>query len=248
MAGVFFLDENTGWISGLQGRIMKTADGGRTWKRQPTGTMAGISDVFFIDENTGWAAGDGTIADKKGGILLRTTDGGNTWTRQDTGIREGEPNTLWAIRFLNEKEGWIAGGAMLHTSDGGQSWNPQYPGMLGTWDVHFADADNGCAVGRDEILRTTTGGLPGAVWAKKQEDGKPANFGHLVVTKKSEGYLLAEHPDSRVGIHIKTSDAKPNVGDYIYVHGKIATENGEKIVAADSIEIMCAGWGVLPER
>ena len=80
----------------------------------------------------------------------------------------------------------------------------------------------------------------------QQADGTPANFGHLVVTKKSEGYLLAEHPDSRIGIHIKTSDAGVNVGDFIYVHGKVITENSEKIIAADSIDVQTAGWGILP--
>jgi hypothetical protein len=84
------------------------------------------------------------------------------------------------------------------------------------------------------------------VWAKNQADGTPANFGHLVVVKKSEGYIWAEHPDSRVGIHIKTSDANVKAGDYIYVHGMVKTDNSEKLIEADSIEVQTSGWGMLP--
>lgn len=236
LCGVFFLDKNTGWISGANGRVMKTTDGGKTWKRLSTGVAVGLGGVFFTDENTGWSSGNV-------GSVLKTTDGGATWAKQDSGTKI----PMGVIYFANKNEGWIAGNTMVHTSDGGRTWTAQDFGSLGVWAMYFTDANNGWTFG-SEILRTTTGGLPGAVWAKKQPDGAPANFGHLVVTKKSEGYLLAEHPDSRIGIHIKTSDAKPNVGDYIYVHGKIATENSEKIIAADSIDIQCAGWGILPAK
>ena len=237
---VHFLDRDTGWVCGENGRMMKTTDGGRTWKRQGTGTTNILASVCFVNDRVGWASGTQ-------GIIVKTTDGGETWAKQNSGKKE----QLTGIYFINGNEGWAAGlgTTMVHTVDGGQTWTAQdYGTWNGLFDVRFTDSNNGVAVGGPIVLRTTTGGLPGAVWAKKQADGAPANFGHLVGTKKSQGYLLAEHPDSRVGIHIKTSDDKPAVGDYIYVHGKIATENGEKIIAADSIDIMCAGWGVLPEK
>lgn len=237
LRGVFFVDQYTGWACGANGRIIRTTDGGRTWKRQICGLATYIGCVFFVDKNTGWAA------DAKGNII-KTTDGGDIWIAQESGTKQ----QLAAMHFNNAEEGWLAAGGsdIAHTVDGGQTWAVQNSGMFGTWDVDFTDSNNGWAVCGPLIVRTTTGGLPGIVWAKKQSDGTPANFGHLVVTKKSEGYILAEHPDSRLGIRIKTSDDKPTVGDYIYVHGKVATENGEKIIAADSIDIQCAGWGILP--
>lgn len=240
LGGVYFSDKRTGLVCGQGGRIMKTTDGGATWIRKGTGTIDFLADMCFLDARTGWACGTR-------GCVLKTMDGGETWTRQTTGRKE----ELAGICFIDQSEGWAAGlgTTMVHTTDGGQTWTTQdYGTWNGLWDVRFSDSDNGIAVGGPIILRTTTGGLPGAVWAKKQPNGKQADFGHLVITKKSQGYLLAEHPESRVGIHIKTSDDKPAVGDYIYVHGKIATENGEKIIAADSIDIQCAGWGILPAR
>jgi photosystem II stability/assembly factor-like uncharacterized protein len=219
---------------------MKTTDGGKTWKRQPSGTTNFLAGMRFVNEKTGWVSGTQ-------GVMLKTTDGGETWSQQKSGV-EGQ---LAGISFISQKEGWAVGinREIIHTTDGGETWTAQDTGTWnGVWDVLARDSNNCWVVGGPIILHTTTGGLPGAVWAKKQPDGAPANFGHLVVTKKSQGYLLAEHPDSRVGIHIKTSDSKPNVGDYIYIHGKVITENNEKIIAADSIDIQCAGWGVLPAK
>lgn len=40
---------------------------------------------------------------------------------------------------------------------------------------------------------------------------------------------------------IKDPQAKP--GDYIYIHGKTATEGVERVIDADSIDIVTAGWG-----
>ena len=42
---------------------------------------------------------------------------------------------------------------------------------------------------------------------------------------------------------IKDTTAK--VGDYIYVHGKIASDGDEKVVDADSIDVITAGWGIV---
>ncbi len=236
MWGVYFVDRNTGWIVGDKGRIMKTSDGGKTWKRQASGVTACIAGIQFSNAMCGW------VSDSSGHILV-TNNGGETWAKQDSGVEK----QLVAIRFVDDQHGWAAGIPAVGTGDGGKSWHKQDAGGA-AWDMHFVDKDTGWIVGAWNVLRTTTGGLPGAVWTKKQPDGAAASFGHLVITKKSQGYILAEHPDSRIGIHIKTSDGKPAIGDYIYVHGKIATENGEKIIAADSIDIMCAGWGVLPEK
>lgn len=234
---MFFHDANTGWIVGVKGRIMRTVDGGKTWKRLPSGSSDVLSNVYFVSAKVGWICG-------RMGLILKTTDGGDTWIKQQSGTGVW----LTGLHFVDETTGWVSGqGLVLQTTDGGKTWTVQSACGAGAMYVRFADANNGWATG-GSILRTTTGGLPGAVWAKKQPDGTPANYGHLVVTKKSQGYLLAEHPDSRIGIHIKTSDGKPNVGDYIYIHGKVATENSEKIIAADSIDIQCAGWGILPAK
>jgi photosystem II stability/assembly factor-like uncharacterized protein len=66
---MWFFDSTTGWII-LSDSILKTTDGGKTWKRQKSGTINPLNRVFFINKNTGWIVGNF-------GTILRTETGGD---------------------------------------------------------------------------------------------------------------------------------------------------------------------------
>lgn len=75
LTDVVFIRSSKGWISGEDGRIIYTEDGGQNWSdRSP---MPGVSlrAVTFINENTGWAVGEN-------GVILHTLDGGYFWINQ----------------------------------------------------------------------------------------------------------------------------------------------------------------------
>lgn len=55
--GVHFTDSQNGWAVGLNGTILQTSDGGETWTKQESGTLAHLSDVQFPDAQTGWIVG-----------------------------------------------------------------------------------------------------------------------------------------------------------------------------------------------
>ena len=89
-------------------------------------------------------------------------------------------NDLSEVTFIDENNGWMVGGygTILHSGDGGQTWSIQPSGTTsGLFDVSFADAQTGIALGSryDEhlardcalILRTTDGG---AAWTKVSAD------------------------------------------------------------------------------
>src|SRR5690606_16168804 len=57
LAGSFFIDQQFGWVVGLNGTILHTTDGGNTWIREETNTSSLFHDVFMIEE-TGYAVGD----------------------------------------------------------------------------------------------------------------------------------------------------------------------------------------------
>ena len=65
----YFVDANCGWVTGRNGTILRTTDGGATWHPQTTRTWYDISSVCFIDVNTGWVSGDY-------GAIMATEDGG----------------------------------------------------------------------------------------------------------------------------------------------------------------------------
>lgn len=85
LRAVSLVDADTGTaVGGLylppDNTILRTTDGGATWRRQgpPAGRLSGVS---FVDATTGVAVGDY-------GTILQTTDGGATWTRQSSGTTE----------------------------------------------------------------------------------------------------------------------------------------------------------------
>ncbi len=83
---------NSGTAVGNDGTILRTTDGGTTWKQQTSGTTEDLYDVSFTDSDNGTAVGsDGTI--------LRTTDGGTTWTRQTSGTTE----TFYGVSFTDSE-------------------------------------------------------------------------------------------------------------------------------------------------
>jgi photosystem II stability/assembly factor-like uncharacterized protein len=77
LTGVFFHDRNLGWAVGHDAVILKTTDGGESWRRvhyDPDLEMP-LFDVVFSDANHGMAMG-------AYGLVLVTDDGGETWTEQ----------------------------------------------------------------------------------------------------------------------------------------------------------------------
>jgi photosystem II stability/assembly factor-like uncharacterized protein len=77
LTGIYFLNRNLGWVVGHDAVILRTVDGGRSWKRvyNAPEDETPLFDVWFKDENHGFAVG-------AYGYFLVTTDGGQAWTRQ----------------------------------------------------------------------------------------------------------------------------------------------------------------------
>ncbi len=125
---VQFMDESTGWVTGVRispetggqdGLVQKTTDAGQTWTDQPTNIPDILEDIFFVDANNGWAVGEN-------GIVLHTTNGGDSWELQTSGTEE----KLLSVSFADSAVGWAAGGGLgvsiiLHTTDGGTTWATQ---------------------------------------------------------------------------------------------------------------------------
>jgi photosystem II stability/assembly factor-like uncharacterized protein len=66
LEGIYFIDNNTGYIATGFDKVIKTTNGGLNWFMQ-NGPSGSYRRVQFVDTQTGWAGG---------GILIHTTDGG----------------------------------------------------------------------------------------------------------------------------------------------------------------------------
>jgi photosystem II stability/assembly factor-like uncharacterized protein len=54
LRSVFFININTGWACGDNGKIVKTTNGGLNWIQQTSGTDQNFYSMFFLNENTGY--------------------------------------------------------------------------------------------------------------------------------------------------------------------------------------------------
>ncbi|MCX5831966.1 MAG: YCF48-related protein [Deltaproteobacteria bacterium] len=168
---VTFPTENDGWACGRWGSVVHTADGGKTWSRQDTGTDYTLSSIHFVDEKNGWAVGDE-------GIIINTKDGGKTWAKQKSPISY----FLMGVHFANVQKGWIVTErtTILHTKDGGKTWVKQFSDLdYILKSVRFCDDKNGWAVGEYGFVYHTDDG--GTSWKKQAgEFGISEETGEIV--------------------------------------------------------------------
>ncbi len=120
---VHFLDDNPdyGWVCGYGGRIIRTTDGGNSWRGTTIIATDQLESIYFVNENVGYASGEG--------IIFKSVDGGATW------LNVTPPNVdvlLWGSFFLTENLGFVIGGScqgpqrFYRTTNGGATWSNDY--------------------------------------------------------------------------------------------------------------------------
>lgn len=147
----FFVDDQTGYVSGVLGTINKTMDGGETWELQLSiGTI--FESIFFIDKDTGYAVGNN-------GTIVHTKDGGINWEEQEWGFN-GELNSVY---FNDLNNGIIVGasGYILKTTNGGVKWETIYTTFRNNSmnAVIMTNENVGFAGNLSGMIMTTDGGL-----------------------------------------------------------------------------------------
>jgi len=175
LSDCYFIDSNAGWLTGTQGRISKTQDGGKTWQSQNIVSGNGdIRDISFVNNHSGWIA----LVNGKGDItspgIYATEDGGISWN--PVRIVGHNMQTL-SVSFVSESEGWVAGievlkaasgdsshAVLLHTQNGGRDWSTMYTGQRSSIGdrVYFSNALSGWLLVRNEgedcLYHTNDGG------------------------------------------------------------------------------------------
>lgn len=159
---VHFIDDERGIVTGHDGEILLTDDGGATWNESPSmAPMPSIEllGVAFFDADKGIAVG-------QDGAILATTDRGNGWHVQRTG--DTPTLNLRSVAAPGDNFAMAVGGSLaslegsaLVSTDGGVSWTdrtPQPETVL--YGVACPSAGNCTAVGGcSAILHTTDGGV-----------------------------------------------------------------------------------------
>ncbi len=153
--------------------LMRTEDGGDTWKRISVPTKTELFHLDFSGNSHGWIVGDG-------GVILATTDSGLTWARQISGTSL----PLYNVDFRDDNDGYVVGktGTILRTSNGGTTWEKVSTNFNETFmRVDFADDKNGWLVGyKGDILRSSD---KGKTWIRQESNTRAHLYG-LFMDKK----------------------------------------------------------------
>lgn len=123
LRGLSIVDDETIWVSGSQGAIGKSTNGGKTWNwmKIPGFEKREFRDIEAFDSLTAVV-----IAIDAPAYILKTKDGGNTWKPVFYDTTKGM--FLDALDFINDSIGVVVGDpiqgkAFVHvTKDGGETW------------------------------------------------------------------------------------------------------------------------------
>lgn len=130
---IHFVDANTGFIAGASlpseekahARILKTTDGGQTWRAVFESDLAGSVNwkLSFPTAQIGYA----TIISYQSpdnearGYVAKTEDGGETWLKST--VTQDKDWVPYGISFKDADHGWVGGSTGgYETRDGGKTW------------------------------------------------------------------------------------------------------------------------------
>lgn len=222
---------NHAWLLRTPENMLRTADGGSTWKPESVkftgGTPRGPFAVAFVSETEGWCV----AADDR--RLWHTLDGGVTWSSSASSF-PGEYGAR-QVFFASRRTGWVVGdsGHIFATSNGGKSWRKLTTCSSTTCaSVGFVDRQRGLALdAMGKAFRTTDGG---ATWSRVSPPwGTNATFEQF---HAPSGLTLARSVSDLYGMSLwYTPDAG---GTWRAVAPKVPFE---EILAGDSNPLLVSG-------
>ena len=169
LVSVFFIDENTGFISSQTGGydddtrcvLLKTADGGITWEKTPFDNYLAIRCLHFFDHMNGLAIIRlPNISNGKDCVIAKTSNGGINWEFTSLNGFTALDNFLCVdnIVFIKGENQEI-----LKSKDLGHSWETIHiPLQASTYirSLYFLNENVGYVVGiNGDIYKTIDGGL-----------------------------------------------------------------------------------------
>lgn len=136
LRGMSIVSDEVAWVSGSNGHIGKTIDGGKTWEWiKPEGyEKLDFRDIEAFDANKAVVVNAGSPA-----YILLTVDGGKTWKESYKNVDSAI--FLDGMDFWNAERGIVFGDPinskmkLLRTIDGGVSWNDISDNLLAKMGV-----------------------------------------------------------------------------------------------------------------
>lgn len=107
---------NTVWSIGAGGVILRSTNGGKKWKQQPSGVAADLAAGSAATDAVCWVVG-------REGTILLTIDGGSHWMKLPAPIN-GDIGGVFAVDAVHAMIWDGTNHRSFETDDGGRSWKP----------------------------------------------------------------------------------------------------------------------------
>jgi photosystem II stability/assembly factor-like uncharacterized protein len=224
---------NAIWVSGSRATIVRSTDGGVTWKVDsiPGRTTLDLRDIHAFDADRAVAIAAGE-AEKGLANILRTTDGGATWTTVYSTDIKGA--FFDAISFWDDRNGIVMSDPvdnklfLLVTSDGGATWSrvdpAGIPAML-PGEAAFAASGTCLAVQGSANAWIATGGAAVARVFRSRDRGRTWTASSTPLFSGDSGragIFSVAFADARRGVVVGGNYSQPRVA-----HVNVAlTEDG----------------------
>lgn len=203
---VHFIDNNNGWVAGLDNFINRTYNGGDTWIS--TGSHGWSTDkwfsIFAINSNEVYACGSTFNVDRWQTNYASTVNGGSSWDVPSSwGSGYGSVRQVF---FLNENLGWKVGfntpsGRMWKTIDGINGWDLYIRLDHNPLSVYFINENIGWVSCQDGFVLTSTDG--GETW-NEIVTGVTEGLRSIFFINSTVGWAVGY--DNDIGVIIKSTD------------------------------------------
>ena len=208
LRGVSAVNDRIAWASGSGSTVLRTDDGGATWKRVAvTDDRLDFRDIDAIDETTAYVLSIGNGAASR---IYKTVDRGLTWTQQFR--NDDEHAFLDAMSFWDADHGIVIGDSIdrqfyiLTTANGGRSWirvpGEKLPPALVNEGAFAASGTNIAVYGNHDawiglgsaaqarVLRTTDGGKNWKVFDTPLKSGPSSGIFSIAFRDPKHGVIV----------------------------------------------------------
>ena len=223
LRGVSAVNDRIAWASGSGGTVLRTEDGGSTWKRitVPADTPLDFRDIDAIDGRTAYLL---SIGNGPASRIYKTADAGATWVAQ---FQNQDPKVfLDAMSFWDATHGIVVGDSIdgqfciMTTENGGKSWtrvpSAALPPALANEGAFAASGTNIAVLGSQEawigtgaaeiarVLHTADRGRTWTIAATPLRSGASAGIFSIAFRDRQHGIVVG-------GDYRRESDAVDNM-------------------------------------
>ncbi|HEX5070223.1 MAG TPA: hypothetical protein VFV78_08390 [Vicinamibacterales bacterium] len=160
LRGISAVSERIIWASGSRNTVLRSVDGGSTWRVLPNpaadGKALDYRDIDAVGENVAYVLSIGNGSDSR---IFKTTNAGESWTTQFTNATADA--FFDAMAFWDANNGIAVSDAVngafviVNTRDGGRSWAPvaadRLPAALPNEGAFAASGTNVAVYGSDRV-------------------------------------------------------------------------------------------------